>query len=328
MEIDSLDEFFAEYTVCERLGKEYYLKAIETKKPELLTSVVPAYEEFPRNLTRGEYSRISVHRHERYVYNHYHSHEKLELMYMYSGQCSQTVEGYSMILREHECCFISPRVFHAPQIYDDSLLVNIILEPEALSQLCLDLEGVGGALTEYIKSICYSSAYPNFFYCRTGGDEKLHSLLCDLIREYFENKKYCGFMMRNQLNEALGHILRCHEPDCGASKQQVSKAAPVLPILQYIHDHYRSVTLQELSERFSYSEQHICRMIKAHTGRTFSRHIIDLRISQAKLLLLATEMSFSEIAWHCGYSGEAYFHRLFTGEVGVTPAQYRRMNSR
>lgn len=326
MEIDSLDEFFAEYTFYEKIGKELYLKAIETKNPELITDIYPSYDKPPRNLSRSEYSPIHVHRHERYVYNRYHSHSSLEMMYMYRGQCSQTVEGYSMILHENECCFIPPGVFHAPQIYDDSLLINIIIDPEALSQLCLDLEGVDGALTEYMKSVRYSSAYPNFFYCRTGGDKKLHSLLCGLIREYFENKKYCDFIMRNQLNEAFGYIMRCHDQNCRASKQQVSNAAPVLPILHYIQDHYRSVTLHEVSEKFSYSEQHICRMIKAHTGRTFSRHIMDLRISQAKLLLIVTDMSFGEIAWYCGYSGDAYFHRLFSSEVGVTPAQYRRLN--
>lgn len=328
MKIDSLDEFLAEYTPYERIGKTYYEKAVETKNPSLLTSFTPMYTVLPANLSRSDYAPIHMGRHERFVYVPYHAHPNLELMYMYSGTCSQTIEGQSMTLGEHECCFISPSVFHTPEVYDDSILMNVIIEPEVFPQLCRDLEGVDGALTEYVKSVNYGSTYPNFFYCRTGGDDRLHSIFCSLIREYFENEKYSDFMIRSQLNEALVYIMRKFDSECTVSSQHVAKTSPVLPILRYIHDNFRSVTLGDVSEKFSYSEQHICRMIKAHTGRTFSRHIMDLRLSQAKRLLITTNMSFGEIAFYCGYDGDAYFHRLFTSEVGVTPMQYRRLNAR
>lgn len=118
--------------------------------------------------------------------------------------------------------------------------------------------------------------------------------------------------------------MRHHEDDIRPSPQYVSKVEPILPILQYIYKNYRSVQLAELAERFSYSETYICRMIHAHTGKTFSEHLLDLRINSAKMMLLTTDLTFAEIAWHCGYKGDAYFHRAFRKAVGMTPIEYRK----
>lgn len=324
MEICSLDDFFAEYTVYEKLGKEYYQKAVETQNPDLLTRVVPNYQEPPLNMTRWDNLPIRIHRHERYVGVGYHDHRFLEIMYQYRGQCSQNIEGEMMIVREGELCLVSPDVFHTPAIYDDSILLNIIVTQEALIKICTMLEETDSLISEYLKNIRYNTQRPKYIRCCPEDDPKLNTMLNNLVREYFENKQYCALMMQSQFMSILYYIMREHEQDCMVSQQQISKITPVLPILQYIQDHYRDVTLEKLAEKFSYSEQHICRLIKSRTGRTFNQHLIDLRLTHAKLLLITTNLSFSEIAWYCGYMGDAYFHRLFTKSEGVTPIQYRK----
>lgn len=324
MGICSLDDFFAEYTVYETLGKEYYQQAVETQNPDLLTKVIPNYQEPPLNLTRWDNNPIRIHRHERYVAVGYHDHQFLEIMYQYRGQCSQNIEGETMIVNEGELCFVSPGVFHSPAIYDGSILLNIIVTQEALIKICTILEGIDSLISEYLKNIRYNTRRPKYIRCCPGNDPKLYTMLNNLVREYYENKQYCGLMMQSQFMSILYYIMREHEQDCMVSGQQISRITPVLPILQYIQNHYRDVTLEELAKKFSYSEQHICRLIKSRTGRTFNQHLIDLRLTHAKLLLITTNLSFSEIAWYCGYAGDAYFHRLFTKSEGVTPIQYRK----
>lgn len=324
MEIASLEDFFAEYTIYETLGKEYYRKAVETQNLDLLTKVRAKYQEMPLNMTRYDNAPIRIHRHERYVAREYHDHCYLEIMYQFRGQCSQNIEGETMIINEGELCFVSPGVFHSPAIYDDSILLNIIVEQETLPKICAMLEETEGLISNYIKNICYNIQRPQYIHCRPGDDPKLYTMLDNLVREFYENKQYCSLMVQSQFMSFLYYMMREHEQDCIVSKQEISKITPVLPILQYIQDHYRDVTLEELAKKFSYSEQHICRLIKSRTGRTFNQHLIDLRLTHAKLLLITTNLSFSKIAWYCGYSGDAYFHRLFTKSEGITPLQYRK----
>jgi AraC-like DNA-binding protein len=47
------------------------------------------------------------------------------------------------------------------------------------------------------------------------------------------------------------------------------------------------------------------------------------RINQAKQLLQSTTWSITKIVEEVGYSDVATFSRLFTREVGETPARYR-----
>jgi len=197
-DIKSLDEFLYEYTPFEKLGKEFYLRAVETHNPNLMSAIVPAYEHNPKNLALDVYTPIQVHRHERYLNCGYHSHSTIEFMYMYKGQCLHNLEGETDILTEDEICIISPRVFHLPEIYDESILLNIIISPEALSHLCGEfdmLDGLSANLIDYFKQLQYGNKYPRYFKCGIKNDERLRQMFNELIREYYEYKKGCNPVM-------------------------------------------------------------------------------------------------------------------------------------
>ncbi len=53
-------------------------------------------------------------------------------------------------------------------------------------------------------------------------------------------------------------------------------------------------------------------------------HIINVAIRKAKELLLNSDLSVSEIAFHLGYKEPCYFQRLFKKQVGLTPLSYRK----
>lgn len=328
MEIESLEQFFAEYTPLEQQGKAYYQKAVRTKDSGLTVyNISTQYQTPPLNVTRPGDQPIAVHRHERYVPAGYHAHAYLEIMYQFRGRCMQNIEGESMVLKEGELCFISPGVFHDPAVYDDSVLLNILIRPDMIQKIDVSLTDVDSKVGKYWKTLLYSSRQYEYLRVSLQDSPGAIGLLDSLVKEYFENKPFSDEMIQAQFLQLLYLIMRKGNACCVLSDQQHGyiKKMPVLPILQYIQDHAdETVTLGMLSERFSYSEQHICRMIRLHTGRTFSHLLMDFRLSQAKLLLVTTELSFHEIAWRCGYAGNTYFHRLFVRQEGMTPMEYRR----
>jgi len=120
-------------------------------------------------------------------------------------------------------------------------------------------------------------------------------------------------------------IARSHNDESMVCEYTASKSNPLIPILQYINDNYSTVSLDTLAKRFSYSEQHICRLIKGNIGKTFVQHLTDIRLSKAKILLLTTDLSIADIARSCGYEENTYFHRLFKKVLGVTPIQYKKL---
>ena len=53
---------------------------------------------------------------------------------------------------------------------------------------------------------------------------------------------------------------------------------------------------------------------------------MEYRLNTAKQLLDDTKMSITDISYHCGFSSNAYFGKIFREKYGMTPLQYRNRN--
>lgn len=66
--------------------------------------------------------------------------------------------------------------------------------------------------------------------------------------------------------------------------------------------------------------------VRSVTGMSVSRYIRNEIALQAKRLLIHTNDSVKEIAAALGFDDYAYFSRLFTQAVGVSPTVFRQKN--
>ena len=95
-------------------------------------------------------------------------------------------------------------------------------------------------------------------------------------------------------------------------------------ILQYLGEYHSSVTLDDLSKRFSRSKSHLSHMFKKENGMSVRAYCNMLKINDAKNLLRNTELSVSDIAYDTGFDDVSYFIYTFRKETGITPLQYRK----
>ena len=61
-------------------------------------------------------------------------------------------------------------------------------------------------------------------------------------------------------------------------------------------------------------------------GATFGTYIRDIRMEQAKKLLLHTDKKLYEIAGEVGYADPKYFSRVFREQTGSLQADYRKLH--
>lgn len=87
-------------------------------------------------------------------------------------------------------------------------------------------------------------------------------------------------------------------------------------------------SLQRLSEMVGYSATYINRCLRERTGYSFIQMISILRIAKAKEELLYTDHMIKSVVEHAGYLDMASFTRKFKELEGVTPSEYRKINSR
>ncbi len=80
----------------------------------------------------------------------------------------------------------------------------------------------------------------------------------------------------------------------------------------------------ELARVVRLSEYHFARAFKATIGCPPHAYVVGRRIAQAKVLMLESEMSLSEVALTCGFADQPHLSRLFRQVVGDSPAAWRR----
>ena len=68
-------------------------------------------------------------------------------------------------------------------------------------------------------------------------------------------------------------------------------------------------------------------LFKQYTGTNFVNFLQNIHIDEAKRLLLQTDYRINEISVRCGFTSEKHFLKLFKTVTGVSPSDWRRLNS-
>lgn len=101
---------------------------------------------------------------------------------------------------------------------------------------------------------------------------------------------------------------------------------PVEIVLQYIHRNLdKKLTLQELADLAHLSPYYFSRFFKKETGLSPMEYVMNVRMNEAKLLLITTDKSVTEIAHKIGYASGTSFTNMFTEKIGCSPVQFRKL---
>lgn len=125
--------------------------------------------------------------------------------------------------------------------------------------------------------------------------KKMAASICNFINE----KKQCG-------NEALKNAM-----------------------LEFIHENYteNGLCLDMLAEELNLTSKYLSKVFKEQVGCRFGDYVRQIRIKNAKKLLIDTDMTIKEIVSEIGYGDTANFIRTFRIFEGVTPGDFRKIRS-
>ena len=85
-----------------------------------------------------------------------------------------------------------------------------------------------------------------------------------------------------------------------------------------------NITLDQLTEKFGISKNHIIRLFKKEYNITPNEYILNHRIALAQSLLKRTKLTIQEIANQLNFCDSAYFSEFFKKQTGMTPLQFRK----
>jgi len=84
------------------------------------------------------------------------------------------------------------------------------------------------------------------------------------------------------------------------------------------------VRVEHAAREASLSPYHFIRLYRATFGQTPHQALIDARLDRAKQLLVAGDLSVTQVCLEVGFASLGSFSSLFARRVGASPAAYRR----
>lgn len=158
------------------------------------------------------------------------------------------------------------------------------------------------------------SRYDDFSYCREAlrlqiTDYILKPVNYDEFGKCIDNLKISLFQQRITEEKEL--------------KRQASRT--ILGITRYLQKNLsQEISLAILSEEFKLNPQYISQLFKSEIGVVFLTYLTNIRLENAKKLLVSTSFSVAEVAEQCGYSDYRVFTKVFKRTEGITPSQFRK----
>ena len=116
----------------------------------------------------------------------------------------------------------------------------------------------------------------------------------------------------------LGKIDKCGDRASGKRLME--------DVEKYIADNYGdyALSLEGVAKEFNVDAKNLSRQFKKYTNVTFHKYVAELRIEEAKRLLITTDLSVEQIYVKVGYVSRTTFMRAFNSVENVTPSEYRR----
>jgi AraC-like DNA-binding protein len=132
--------------------------------------------------------------------------------------------------------------------------------------------------------------------------------------------------IKSLLYEALWAYLSDTSPETQERLRQLTQShAPVLPAMQHIEKNLsQPISNAELAQLCYLSEDYFIRRFRECVGQSPSQYIRERRVTMAAQQLLFSGASIDDIAAATGFGNRFYFSRVFTRQMGVSPAAYRK----
>ena len=89
----------------------------------------------------------------------------------------------------------------------------------------------------------------------------------------------------------------------------------------HLHEHLSRDAVARVA---GVSPSHFSKLMKEHTGKSFSQLLTQMRISRARQLLIQSDRNLSEIALECGFCDQSHMNKVFRVATGVSPGDFRK----
>ena len=157
--------------------------------------------------------------------------------------------------------------------------------------------------------------------------EQLTRGLAELCREALTPDNVFGLFAEGWGTQALAHLARVTQVT--DAEKVVSRGGLSTRVLRRLDEYIEvrlaePISLEDLCGVAGLSKRHFLRAFQMSMGTTPHRHVLNLRIEDAKRRLVGSDEDLTGIACASGFSHSQHFSTGFRRATGMTPSAFRR----
>ncbi|OKP94251.1 AraC family transcriptional regulator [Paenibacillus sp. P46E] len=268
-----------------------------------------------------------ISRHTRFVRMINHTHNLFEMNYVYSGTFYQEIQGQRFKLTAGDLIILNKNVEHSiDQVGKEDILINFLAKNEFFDSAFIYKILGDNVMGKTIASILTNETRDNkFLLFRTAEHWQIRQTIQNILCEAIDNRRRSNSeIIKAYLTILFSRLLETENYEMYLRKVVKSPNISIVNLLAYIDANYLNMTLEDTANQFNYSPEHLGRIIKKVTGKTFSALIHEQKFKHAARLLRTTDQTVESISEEIGYRNLTYFYRKFHDLYESTPRDYRR----
>lgn len=255
----------------------------------------------------------------------FHYHDYMELLFCVSGEATAFVGMETYPLAAGAMLLIQSEIFHDVKSFGSEsehivikFLPSVLFSEEqtVAEYACIQLLMQG------------MEAGKIYFSPDETRDTPFAALFSRLLAEWdAQNFGYQLALRADVTSLVLAIMRKWVEADPALADVTVSKTHGVLcnRAVEYVKANYVDLTEEGCAAALGVSRGYLSRVFKkSMSGLSFSAYLVGVKLKEAEKLLVASDLSMTEIAEHVGFSTVAYFIATFRRRYGVPPAKYRK----
>ena len=265
---------------------------------------------------------ISIRTHTRFVHFPEHTHDYIEAVYMCTGETTHIINGKRICLKEGELLFLgqNARQEILPAKEGD-IAVNFIIQPIFFDKTLEMLGAEDTPIKSFLINSLFDGDHQDYLHFKVAEILPVQNLIENLIWTLLNNTSNKRNINQTTMGLLFMQLLNHTDKLYYESRED----AAIMDIFRYIEDNYKDGSLTDAANHLHYDFYWLSHEIKNRTGKTYTEHLQEKRLSQAAFLLKTTSLSVEEIALAVGYENKSYFHRIFTSKFKTSPKKYREI---
>lgn len=267
---------------------------------------------------------IQVRPHTRFTHFPRHRHNYVELVYMAQGHTTHILNGTDrLVLETGDLLFLN-------QLAEQEILpasegdiaVNFLILPEFFTYRVTMFEEENQLRDFLFSTLSGRRPTAAYLHVKAKGIVPIENAIESMIWT-IQNSRHGNNVL---LQTTMGMLLM----NLSSFAMDLNRSAPgqweehmVFQAMRYIEDHYRTGSLEEAAGKLNTPTYAISRLVKKHTGMTFSQLMCHRRLQQAAYLLSHTTLPVEQIIRKIGYENSSYFYHRFREKYHCSPKDYR-----